>query len=56
MGSNKWQSADRWPPAGAQPMTFYLASGGKANTLNGDGTLTLAPPVTDVPTLSSTTR
>ena len=25
--------------AGAQPMTFYLASGGKANTLNGDGAL-----------------
>jgi len=49
MGSNKWQSADRWPPAGAQPMTFYLTSGGKANTLNGDGTLTAAPPVTDVP-------
>ena len=49
MGSNKWQSADRWPPAGAQPMTFYLASGGKANTLNGDGTLMPAPPVTDVP-------
>ncbi len=49
MGSNKWQSADRWPPAGAQPMTFYLTSGGKANTLNGDGTLTPAPPVTDVP-------
>ncbi len=49
MGSNKWQTADRWPPAGAQPMTFYLTSGGKANTLNGDGTLTPAPPVTDVP-------
>jgi putative CocE/NonD family hydrolase len=49
MGSNKWQSADRWPPAGAQPMTFYLTSGGKANTLNGDGTLTPAPPVKDAP-------
>ncbi len=49
MGSNKWQTADRWPPAGAQPMTFYLTSGGKANTLNGDGMLTPAPPATDVP-------
>ena len=25
MGSNKWQSADSFPPAGAQPMTFYLS-------------------------------
>jgi predicted acyl esterase len=49
MGSNKWQTADRWPPAGAQPMTFYLNSGGKANTLNGDGTLTPAPPIVDAP-------
>jgi putative CocE/NonD family hydrolase len=49
MGLNKWQTADTWPPAGAQPMTFYLASGGKANTLNGDGALTAAPPDTDTP-------
>ncbi len=32
MGSNKWQSSESWPPAGAEPMKFYLASGGKANT------------------------
>lgn len=49
MGSNKWQSSDTWPPAGATPMTFYLNSGGKANTLSGDGTLTPAPPSTDSP-------
>ena len=24
MGLNKWQTADTWPPAGAQPMTLYL--------------------------------
>ena len=23
MGINKWQTSDTWPPAGAQPMTFY---------------------------------
>lgn len=39
MGINKWQSADTWPPAGAQPMTLYLASGGRANSLYGDGAL-----------------
>ena len=30
-------------------MTFYLASSGKANTLNGDGVLTAAAPGTDAP-------
>jgi predicted acyl esterase len=49
MGMNTWQSSDTWPPAGAQPMTFYLSSGGKANTLDGDGALALAPPATDTP-------
>jgi putative CocE/NonD family hydrolase len=39
MGLNEWQSADTWPPEGAQPMTFYLDSGGQANTLSGDGQL-----------------
>ncbi len=49
MGLNKWQSADQWPPKGAEPMKFYLSSGGKANTLNGDGALTTAPPASDTP-------
>jgi putative CocE/NonD family hydrolase len=39
MGLNKWQTSDTWPPAGAQPMTFYLSSGGRANSLHGDGVL-----------------
>ena len=49
MGSNKWQTSETWPPKGAAPMTFYLSSGGKANTLNGDGTLVAAPPAKDSP-------
>jgi predicted acyl esterase len=49
MGSNKWQTSDVWPPAGAQPMTFHLASGGNANSLNGDGQLTMAPPEANKP-------
>jgi hypothetical protein len=40
MGINKWQTSDTWPPAGAAPVTYYLASDGGANTLNGDGVLT----------------
>jgi putative CocE/NonD family hydrolase len=49
MGINKWQSSDTWPPQGAQPMTFFLASNGKANTLNGDGVLSEVAPATDSP-------
>ncbi len=47
MGLNKWQTSDTWPPQGAQPMTWYLSSGGKANSLNGDGALATAPPGAD---------
>lgn len=47
MGLNKWQASDTWPPAGAKPMTFYLTSDGKANTLKGDGTLGAAAPAAD---------
>ncbi len=49
MGLNKWQTADTWPPAGAQPMTLFLASGGKANSLTGDGALAPAAPGADHP-------
>jgi uncharacterized protein len=49
MGSNKWQTSTTWPPEGAQTQTFYLASGGNANSLTGDGTLAPAPPETDQP-------
>jgi putative CocE/NonD family hydrolase len=49
MGLNKWQSSDTWPPQGARPMTFFLSSGGRANSLNGDGVLGTAVPATDTP-------
>jgi uncharacterized protein len=49
MGSNKWQSAESWPPPGAQPMTLHLASSGRANSLHGDGALTAAAPEADKP-------
>lgn len=43
MGSNKWQTADTWPPPDAKRVTYYLASAGKANTMYGDGTLITSP-------------
>ena len=44
MGSNKWQSSDTWPPSSATMQTFYLQSGGKANSLFGDGKLVNSRP------------
>jgi putative CocE/NonD family hydrolase len=49
MGSNQWQTSDTWPPAGAKERTLYLASGGKANSLYGDGKLVMASPDMDQP-------
>jgi uncharacterized protein len=51
MGINKWNTSDTWPPKGAEPMTFFLSSGGRSNTLNGDGALVLRPPSVDKPDL-----
>lgn len=49
MGSNRWQSSDTWPPRGARPVTYYLSSGGAANTRNGDGVLATRAPASDRP-------
>jgi len=49
MGLNKWQTSDTWPPRGAQPLSFFLSGDGKANTANGDGVLSEAPPASDNP-------
>lgn len=49
MGINKWQTAETWPPQGAQPMILFLSSGGKANSLDGDGALSAVPPTADNP-------
>ncbi len=49
MGLNKWQTSDTWPPQGAQPMTLFLSSGGKANSLIGDGSLNDGAPSADRP-------
>ncbi|MFQ5538285.1 MAG: CocE/NonD family hydrolase [Gemmatimonadota bacterium] len=49
MGANEWRSADAWPPPAARPVTYYLNSGGNANTRHGDGVLTLTPPEGDHP-------
>lgn len=47
MGLNKWQSSDTWPPKGVRPVTYFLASRGRANSLAGDGALLNAAPEKD---------
>ena len=49
MGSNEWSTASAWPPAAAEMVTYYLDSGGQANTLSGDGVLVRQRPDDDSP-------
>jgi putative CocE/NonD family hydrolase len=44
MGANEWRTADAWPVPGTSFEAFYLHSGGAANSLAGDGSLTTVPP------------
>jgi putative CocE/NonD family hydrolase len=39
MGENAWRDEQEWPLARARETTFYLHSGGRANTRLGDGAL-----------------
>jgi putative CocE/NonD family hydrolase len=41
MGVNQWRSEDRWPLKRAAATTYFLHSGGKANSSAGDGSLSL---------------
>jgi putative CocE/NonD family hydrolase len=43
MGSNEWRSEDAWPLARAVNSKHFLHSGGQANSLHGDGTISTAP-------------
>lgn len=44
MGANVWRDEHEWPLARAVETRYYLQSGGHANSLNGDGTLSLDLP------------
>jgi uncharacterized protein len=47
MGENKWRDEDEWPLARARHTAFYLRSAGHANSVLGDGRLSLTPPSSD---------
>jgi putative CocE/NonD family hydrolase len=44
MGVNQWRDEHEWPLARTDWQTWYLHSGGNANTLRGDGALSTEPP------------
>ena len=44
MGENRWRSENEWPLARTQYTKYYLHSDGKANSLNGNGSLSPQPP------------
>ncbi|HEU5383225.1 MAG TPA: CocE/NonD family hydrolase [Ktedonobacteraceae bacterium] len=44
MGANVWRDEYEWPLARAVETRYYLHSGGHANSLQGDGTLTVSAP------------
>lgn len=44
MGLNEWHTSESWPPEEAKLVNYYLGSGGRANSLNGDGYLSTTAP------------
>ncbi len=49
MGMDKYRFENEWPLARTEWTTFYLQSGSKANSLDGDGRLSTSRPVGDSP-------
>jgi len=48
-GANQWRDADAYPPRPARTERLYLHSGGRANSLAGDGTLSMTAPGAEPP-------
>ncbi len=44
MGDNQWKTSQQWPPKEAKATRLYLRSGGKANSVFGDGKLSFSAP------------
>jgi uncharacterized protein len=49
MGENRWRDEHEWPPARMEQTSFYLHSGGRANSRFGDGALSTATPGAEPP-------
>src|ERR1043166_4403456 len=48
-GANVWRTFDAYPPANSAPRQLYLQSGGRANSIEGDGRLSWTAPVEQPP-------
>lgn len=44
LGADEWRDSPSWPPPGFHTEKFFLESGGSANSLSGNGSLTAAAP------------
>ena len=49
MGDNRWRDENEWPLARTRYTNLYLRSGGKANSLRGNGQLSLSTPGEEPP-------
>jgi putative CocE/NonD family hydrolase len=49
MGANVWRDEQEWPLARTRYTKLYLHSGGRANSLFGDGALSVVPPAGEKP-------
>ena len=49
MGTNEWRDENEWPLARTEFTPYYFHSGGSANTLLGDGTLSTQAPIDEQP-------
>ncbi|MBM3944078.1 MAG: CocE/NonD family hydrolase, partial [SAR202 cluster bacterium] len=49
MGANEWRNESEWPLARTKFTPWYFHSGGKANSLTGDGTLSPKKPAAEKP-------
>lgn len=47
MGTNQWRQEDEWPLARAKATKYFLHSAGKANSLNGNGSLSTTAPASE---------
>jgi hypothetical protein len=54
MGENRWRSENEWPLKRTEFTAYYLHSGGKANSLDGDGSLDTNAPKGEKPDESTT--
>ena len=47
MGENVWRNENEWPMARTKWTKYFLSSGGRANTLGGNGSLSMTEPATE---------